>query len=68
MFVNIFKVFFVEEMQEKEEDEEEQFVLIEFLGLPDPSILRQKGICTMLVNKRINKIIMTYLMTAATGC
>lgn len=28
--------------------EEEQFVFIEFLGLPDPSVLRQKGICTML--------------------
>ena len=30
-------------------EEEEQFVFVEFLGLPDPSILRQKGICTMLV-------------------
>ena len=37
-------------------EEEEQFVFIEFLGLPDPSILRQKGICTMLVKKRINEI------------
>ena len=43
---------------EEEEEEEEQFVFIELSGLPNPSILRQKGICTMLVSKCISKIIL----------
>lgn len=32
-------------------------MFIDFSGLPNPSILRQKGICTTLVRKRISKII-----------
>ncbi|XP_065912528.1 general transcription factor 3C polypeptide 6-like [Dysidea avara] len=32
----------------EEVEEEEQLVFVEFQGLPDPTILRQKGSCTML--------------------
>jgi len=55
---NIFCLLCLVVFLDEQQEEEEHFVFIEFMGLPDPSILRQKGICTVLVNKRINKIIL----------
>ena len=50
IFVSFFFIYIIYIIDDQEEtEEEEQFVFVEFLGLPDPSILRQKGICTMLV-------------------
>jgi len=49
-------------LEEDEIEEEEQLVFVEFQGLPDQAILRQRGTCTLLVNKRTSLGVMPILV------